>query len=302
MVRQHKSTRFVVVAHCWHRFWHGLGHGISRATRAVGSLDGQRRKFGFSRVVGICDVSFSQEEPMKYFEYKGKHAELCHALEAHKTDDALSHIYAFFRSEENTDSYSIPALTAARELLEDGESQELERIRIRMRANGDKMFITLAQFMWAAHLGGYKDFAAAIAEKLDSELERFVRSIKEYVDEEGAPGVLDSSGFRCNEAIRMMTMYYLDQDDFNTILHCSVENLEMTRLLMPNRPNFIASHLLDAARSYRTVGQTEKCMELCKELLDTYDVDGVDDSDDDLMKIVVKHTRELVDDIDKYKY
>ena len=71
---------------------------------------------------------------------------------------------------------------------------------------------------------------------------------------------------------------------------------------MPNRPNFIASHLLDAARSYRTVGQTEKCMELCKELLDTYDVDGDDDSDDDLMKIVVKHTRELVDDIDKYKY
>lgn len=231
---------------------------------------------------------------MEYFEYKGKHAELCRALDEHKTNEALTHIYAFFRSEDNTDSYSIPALTAVRELLEDEESAELSRIRIRMRANGDKMLLTLAQFMWAFHRGGYAECAEELADKLYRELEKLTRSIKEYIEEEGTSRSMEIAGVRSREATDLLSKYYLSREDFTKILHCSEKRLEMTRFLMPTNRPLIASSMLETARSYDEVGRREACAEMCREILENYG-SGLNASDDEKIDAICHDAKELLE-------
>ena len=51
---------------------------------------------------------------LKKVSYKGKHAEICRLISERKCEDALRILYAFFRSEDNTDSYSIELLTIVR--------------------------------------------------------------------------------------------------------------------------------------------------------------------------------------------
>ena len=146
-------------------------------------------------------------------EYKGKHAELCRAIASAKRDEALEIIYAFFRSEENTDSYSISLLTIVRELIEDSDSDALYQLRIRMRNQGDRVLINMAQFVMAFEEGEFEDAAETLAGKCVAELPKLARSMQEYADEEGLSPATQMAGLRIREAVRLLMDYFKSHHD-----------------------------------------------------------------------------------------
>lgn len=210
-------------------------------------------------------------------EYKGKHAELCRALDDHRLNDAMDLIYAFFRSEDNTDSYSIPALTSLRELIEDGDSAELERIRIRMRSHGDKMLLTLAQFLCALHNGGFSDGAEILAEKLEGELSRMTRSMQEFADEEGLSQATLMAGLRIREAMKLLRNYFRETQNEDSEHHCIEQNLEMTRIFLFSKLDILSTDMMSAAQSAECYGDVEKSIRLCHDMIESFS-EKVDDA------------------------
>lgn len=228
--------------------------------------------------------------------FKGKHAEICNLLAEGKIENALQRLYAFFRSEDNTDSYSIELLTILRELLEDGDSTALGRMRIRMKSSGDKVMINLAQFMMALYDSGKKAEAEQISEKCLAEMPRFIRSIKDYVDEEGMSQTCVMAGMRIHEALRMWQSILPKADERREALILS--SFEITHLLLSVKPNLVSLDKVEVAKLAATKGDKEKQLSLCRELVHAYGsiVDRVAASD-----VFNREDYETVDSL-KYAY
>ena len=200
--------------------------------------------------------------------FKGKHAEICKLISEGKIEHALQRLYAFFRSEDNTDSYSIELLTILRELLEDGDSDALGRMRIRMRSSGDKVMINLAQFMAALHDGGKTAEAELLSERCLSEMPRFVRSIRAYVDEEGMSQTCVMAGMRIHEALRIWMSILPKTDESRETL--IISSLEVTELLLSDKPNLVSLDKVEVAKVAENKGDKEKQLSLCRELVHAY--------------------------------
>ena len=207
---------------------------------------------------------------MKPIIYKGKHAEICRELATGHKEEALQLIYAFFRSEENTDSYSISLLTTVRELLDEGDSDEIYRIRIRMRGNGDRVLLNLAQFVSAFEMGGFTDIAETLAEKCFSELPRLSRSMQEFADEEGLSPATEMAGMRIREAIRILRMYAESYSMEEEIDKCDELGLDMSRVFLFTHANIMSEDLMKAAKLALRKKDELKCTKLCNEIVREY--------------------------------
>ena len=207
---------------------------------------------------------------MKAITCKGKHAEICRAFADGRRDEAMSLIYSFFRSEENTDSYSVQLLTVVRELAEDGDSEEMYRMRIRMRASGDRVLINLAQFVWAFETGGLNDAAEALAEKCIAELPKLHRSMQDFAEEEGLTPATEMAGMRIREAVRILRLYFEAQDDEDTMDKCDMINLDLSRVFLFMRENVMSADMVRAARCADKNGDTELCDKLCRDVVNAY--------------------------------
>ncbi len=207
---------------------------------------------------------------MKSITYKGKHAELCKAIADRRKDEAMELIYAFFRSEENTDSYSVSVLTTIRELVETGDSDELYRARIRMRSNGDRVFINHAQFVHALYMGGFDEAAETLGGKCLSELPKLCRSMQEFADEEGLSQASEMAGRRIREAVRILRMYFEEQKDKKAINTCDEINLDMTRVFLFSQANMMSEDMMKAAKCADRRGDTLKRDRLCREIVREY--------------------------------
>lgn len=203
-------------------------------------------------------------------EYKGKHAELCRSIAAGKRDDALSLIYAFFRSEENNDSYSISLLTMVREMLDDGDSDALYQLRIRMRNQGDRVLLHMAQFVIAFDEGGWEDAAQTIAEKCVSELPKLARSMQEYADEEGLTHTTHMAGLRIREAVKLLVTYFKNQGDNPSCDKCLEACLEMTRTFLFERADLMTADMLAIAQSAERRHDAESQLRMCREIISGY--------------------------------
>lgn len=202
--------------------------------------------------------------------YKGKHAELCKAIASGRQDDAMRLIYAFFRSEDNTDSYSIPALTVVRELLEDGDSEELSRVRIRMRSNGDKMMLTLVQFVWALFEGRYADAADILSEKVYKELPYMIRSMQAFAEEEGLSQATLMAGLRIRESMRLLASYFEAEDEMAQADQCVMSNLDMTRIFLFMRHDIMSEDMILASHVFERQNKPEAAQRLCEEIVSEY--------------------------------
>ena len=202
--------------------------------------------------------------------YKGKHAELCKAIASGRQDDAMRLIYAFFRSEDNTDSYSIPALTVVRELLEDGDSEELSRVRIRMRGNGDKMMLTLVQFICALSEGHYTDSADILSEKVYRELPYMIRSMQAFAEEEGLSQATLMAGLRIRESMRLLTSYFKAEDEMSQADQCVLSNLEMTRIFLFMRQDIMSEDMVEASHVFERQNKMDAAQRLWDEIISEY--------------------------------
>jgi len=202
--------------------------------------------------------------------FMGKHAELCRAISAGHRDDAMKQIYAFFRSEDNTDSYSISLLTIVRELLEEGDSDEMYRLRIRMRSSGDRVLINLAQFVLAFEEGGEDEISETLAGKCLSELPKLSRSMQEVADEDGVSDSMRLAGRRIREAVRMLAGHFERQGTLDAYDRCLETGLEMTRIFLYDQANFVSEDLMRLARSSERRGNTAKRNKLCREIVREY--------------------------------
>lgn len=202
--------------------------------------------------------------------YKGKHAELCKAIASGNKDEAMRLIYAFFRSEDNTDSYSIPALTVVRELLEDGDSEELSRVRIRMRSSGDKMMLTLVQFVLALFEGHYADEAEILSEKVYKELPYMIRSMQAFADEEGFSQATLMAGLRIRESMRLLTSYFEAEDEMAQADQCVLSNLDMTRIFLFMRQDVMSEDMILAAHVFERQNKSKEAQRLCEEIISEY--------------------------------
>ncbi|MBR4986846.1 MAG: hypothetical protein IKY83_14025 [Proteobacteria bacterium] len=207
---------------------------------------------------------------MKAITCKGKHAEICRAFADGRRDEAMSLIYGFFRSEENTDSYSVQLLTVIRELAEDGDSEEMYRMRIRMRASGDRVLINLAQFVWAFETGGMTDAAETLAGKCLSELPKLHRSMQDFAEEEGLSTATEMAGLRIREAVRILRLYFEAYSDEDAMDKCDMLSLDMTRVFLFMRGNIMSTDMMQAARCAEKLGDTSKRDDLCRELVESY--------------------------------
>ncbi|MBO4350763.1 MAG: hypothetical protein J6A01_07465 [Proteobacteria bacterium] len=207
---------------------------------------------------------------MKPITYKGKHAEICREIATGHKDEALQLIYAFFRSEENTDSYSVSLLTTIRELLDEGDSDELYRIRIRMRGNGDRVLLNLAQFVSAFEMGDFTEIAETLAEKCFSELPRLSRSMQDFADEEGLSSATEMAGMRIREAVRILKMYAETYNMSDEIDRCDDIGLEMSRVFLFTHANIMSEDLMKAAKSAMRNNDELKCIKLCNEIVREY--------------------------------
>ena len=207
---------------------------------------------------------------MKAITCKGKHAELCQAIAAGHKEDALQMIYAFFRSEDNTDSYSISLLTMVRELLEEGDSDELYRMRIRMRSSGDRVFINMAQFVWALETGGYRNAAETLAGKCLSEMSKLKRSMQEFLDEEGLSKATEMAGLRIREAARILRLYFSAAKDGEACDKIDEINLEMTRVFLFANKSAMAEDLMKAAKCANRNDNSMIRDRYCRELIQSY--------------------------------
>ena len=207
---------------------------------------------------------------MKPITYKGKHAEICREIATGHKEEALQLIYSFFRSEENTDSYSVSLLTTIRELLDDGDSDELYRIRIRMRGNGDRVLLNLAQFVSAFEMGNFSENAETLAEKCFSELPRLSRSMQEFADEEGLSAATEMAGMRIREAVRILRMYAESHDMSDEMDRCDDLGLVMSRVFLFTHANIMSEDLMKAAQLARRNRDDLKCIKLCNEIVREY--------------------------------
>ncbi len=207
---------------------------------------------------------------MKSITCKGKHAELCRAIADGRRDEAMQLIYAFFRSEENTDSYSVSLLTVIRELLEDGDSDEMYRMRVRMRSNGDRVLINLAQFVWAFETGGLEDAAETLAGKCLSELPKLCRSMNDFAQEEGMSAATEMAGRRIREAVRILRMYFESVDNDDAVDTCDEVNLDMTRVFLFTHENMMSEDLMIAAKCADRRGNSLIRDRLCREIMREY--------------------------------
>ncbi len=235
---------------------------------------------------------------MKAITCKGKHAEICREISTRHRDDAMQLIYAFFRSEENTDSYSIQLLTILRELLEDGDSDELYRLRIRMRSNGDRVLINLAQFIWALDAGKYDEAAETLAEKCLADMPKLSRSMQDFVDEEGLSPASDMAGQRIREAVKIIRDYFDSQDNEEAVNRLDDLNLEMSRIFLFTHEELIAEDMKKAALSAQRQGDDLKCYRICREIVRSYDpvLTASDGSDSRLkgLREIVEYARNFV--------
>lgn len=207
---------------------------------------------------------------MRPIVYKGKHAELCSAISKRRKDEAMELIYAFFRSEDNTDSYSISVLTTVRELLESGDSDELYRMRIRMRSSGDRVLINFAQLVHAFSLGGYEDAAETLSGKCLSDMPKLSRSMQDYSDEEGLSPATEMAGKRIHEAVRILRMYFDEIGDKKAINRLDDLNLEMSRVFLFNEANTMSGDMMRAALSAERQNDLIKRDRLCREIVRDY--------------------------------
>ncbi|MFA5625392.1 MAG: hypothetical protein WC966_10130 [Bradymonadales bacterium] len=208
--------------------------------------------------------------PRQFF--RGKHAELCIAIAEARNDEAFSLIYGFFRSEDNTDSYSIQLLTIVRELLEGEDSDELYKLRIRFRSNGDKVLINMVQFLYAFDWNGSMFNAAEIlSEKLEAEIPKLARSMQIYVNEEGIAPMAQLQGLRIREAIRLFGKYFADHDDEDRAFEVYTQNLDVSRILLFNHPNTISDDLLVLAKESAKRGLALEEQQYLREIVENYD-------------------------------
>ncbi|MBQ9242603.1 MAG: hypothetical protein IJ165_05180 [Proteobacteria bacterium] len=207
---------------------------------------------------------------MKAITCKGKHAEICRAFADGRRDEAMSLIYGFFRSEENTDSYSVQLLTVIRELAEDGDSEEMYRMRIRMRSSGDKVLINLAQFVWAFETGGFHDAAEALADKCIAELPKLHRSMQDFADEEGLSPATEMAGMRIREAVRILRLYYETQSDEGAMDKCDTLTLDLSRVFLFMRENVMSADMMRAARCADRNGDGDTRDKLCRDVVNAY--------------------------------
>ena len=221
--------------------------------------------------------------------YKGKHAELCKLIADSSKEDALQSIYSFFRSEDNNDSYSIQLLTIVRELLDDNDSDTIYQLRIRMRSNGDRVLINMAQFMTAFDEGGYEDAAETIAGKCLSELPKLARSMQEFVDEEGISPLTHMAGLRIREAVKLISAYYKRLRDMDAYDKCVEQSLGMTRIFLHDMPQCILEDMMNAAKSAQRRKDDLKLMRLCRDMVENY-ADKLDE-----LKATSDFSRELLE-------
>lgn len=201
---------------------------------------------------------------------KGKHAELCRLIADGRRDDAMRYIYAFFRSEDNTDSYSVSLLTMIRELMEDGDSDELYRMRIRMRSSGDRVLINMAQFVWALETGGMEDAAETLAGKCLSDMPKLARSMQEFADEEGISPASEMAGMRIREAVRILRMYFDSVDMADAVDKLDDVNLDMTRIFLFTKGHMMSEDLMKAAKCAARHGDMTRRNKLCREIVREY--------------------------------
>ncbi len=202
--------------------------------------------------------------------YKGKHAELCKAIASGSKDDALELIYSFFRSEENTDSYSIVLLTMVREMLEDNDSDALYQMRIRMRSQGDRVLINIAQFMSAFEAGGFDEAAETLAGKCCAEAPKLARSMQEYADEEGLSQATQMAGLRVREAMKLICDYFKRAGDKKSYDKCIETSLDMTRVFLFQHSEFVAEDMLLALKSALRRKDEERSIKLSCEIISNF--------------------------------
>lgn len=201
---------------------------------------------------------------------KGKHAELCRLIADKQREEALRYIYAFFRSEDNTDSYSCALLTIIRELMEDGDSDELYRLRIRMRSSGDRVLINLAQFVWALETGALSDAAETLAMKCLSDMPKLSRSMQEFADEEGISPASEMAGMRIREAIRILRIYFESVEMDDAIDKLDMLNLEMTRVFLFTKDHMMAEDMMKAAKCASRQDKELLRDRLCRDIIRDY--------------------------------
>jgi len=206
---------------------------------------------------------------MKTF-YKGKHADLCRFIADSSKEEALQLIYSFFRSEENNDSYSIQLLTIVRELLDEGDSDAIYQLRIRMRSSGDRVLINLAQFLTAFDEGEFEDPAETIAGKCLAELPKLARSMQEFADEEGLSPMTHMAGLRIREACKLIMNYYKRERDMDAYDKCVEQNLVMTRIFLFDEPQCMTEDLMMAAKVAERRKDTNKQVRLCRDIAENY--------------------------------
>ena len=203
-------------------------------------------------------------------EYKGKHAELCRAIASGKREDALEIIYAFFRSEDNTDSYSIPLLTMIREMIEENDSDALYQLRIRMRNQGDRVLINMAQFVMAFETGEFEEAAYTLAGKCVAEFPKLARSMQEYADEEGLSPATHMAGLRIREAVKILMAYFKSRRDLKSYYKCVDANLDLTRAFLFEHADFMTSDMLQIAKAAEHRNDEARQIKMCREIVSGY--------------------------------
>lgn len=202
--------------------------------------------------------------------YLGKHSEICRLISEGKTEEALAQLYGFFRSEENTDSYSVELLTILRELLEDDESESIARLKIRMERSADRVMMNLAQFIHALAAGGLQKQAQILSEKCFGELAMLKRSMERYRDEVGVNASTEMAGQRIREAVRIWRIFVYESGDDDRLNEIDDANLEMVRIFLGQKPNEMSNAMMIAAKCAARRGDTQRQVALCRDIADAY--------------------------------
>ena len=207
---------------------------------------------------------------MEQITFKGRHAEICRTLASGNREGTLNQIYAYFRTGENSDTYSIQILTILRELIDDGESDELGRLRIRIRGCGDRILINLVQFVYALDEGNHHAEAKILADKCLEELPRLCRSMEDFCKEEEITKVYEMAGLRIRESIRLLREYYALYENEEAQEQCVTLSLVMTRLFLFAHDECFSADMLCMALMHKRRGEQTACENMCRELISRY--------------------------------
>ena len=202
--------------------------------------------------------------------FRGRHADLCDAIAAGTGDSGLHYIYRYFRGTDHNDTYSIEILTIVRELLEDDDSQTLSRLRLRMRKSGDKVLINLVQFMYAFGWSEYhKEAAVLILDKIRSEMPAFVKSVRNFIEEE-APQGIEMAGLRIRDSLSLLVLYCLEHDLAENVPSILSQNLELTRLMLSGYSNFVTEDMMKVASDAWKRGEKSEALPLLRSMVGDY--------------------------------